>query len=88
MKKTFGEREGIGYPESSIGEASCYFAFYLQVWNSTFHFGPVLQAPPYPLALTHGVGWLQLSGQVMVMLGAVFLAIKEVRLFNNKYVTK
>lgn len=44
----------------------------------------VLQAPPYPLALTRGVGWLQLSGQVMVMLGAIFLAIKEVRLLNNK----
>lgn len=58
--------------------------FTLQIWNSVFHVGFVLQAPPYPLALTRGVGWLQLSGQVMVMLGAIFLAIKEVRLLNNK----
>lgn len=62
--------------------------FTLQIWNSVFHFGPILQAPPYPLALTRGVGWLQLSGQVMVMLGAIFLAIKEVRLLNNKYITE
>ncbi|OXB53014.1 hypothetical protein ASZ78_002974 [Callipepla squamata] len=48
------------------------------IWSRVSHVGLVLQAPPYPLALTRGVGWLQLSGQAMVMLGAIFLAIKEV----------
>lgn len=29
--------------------------------------------------MTNGLGWLQLVGQVTVMLGAIFIAIKEVR---------
>ncbi|XP_077167353.1 transient receptor potential cation channel subfamily V member 3 [Paroedura picta] len=35
------------------------------------------EPPPYPLALANDLGWLQLSGQVTVMLGAIFIAIKE-----------
>ncbi|XP_070591504.1 transient receptor potential cation channel subfamily V member 3 isoform X2 [Erythrolamprus reginae] len=33
--------------------------------------------PPYPLALIGDLNWLQLAGQAMVILGAVFIAIKE-----------
>uniref|UniRef100_A0A663MEF3 Transient receptor potential cation channel subfamily V member 3 n=1 Tax=Athene cunicularia TaxID=194338 RepID=A0A663MEF3_ATHCN len=58
---------------------SCWFYFLYNVTLTlvSYHRPNENEAPPYPLALTRGVGWLQLSGQVMVMLGAVFLAIKE-----------
>ncbi|KAF1658192.1 Transient receptor potential cation channel subfamily V member 3, partial [Aptenodytes patagonicus] len=54
-----------------------YFVYNVTLTLVSYHRPNENEAPPYPLALTHGVGWLQLSGQVMVMLGAIFLAIKE-----------
>ncbi|XP_065550705.1 transient receptor potential cation channel subfamily V member 3 isoform X2 [Lathamus discolor] len=58
---------------------SCWFYFLYNVTLTlvSYHRPNENEAAPYPLALTRGVGWLQLSGQVMVMLGAIFLAIKE-----------
>ncbi|RLV97127.1 hypothetical protein DV515_00012096 [Chloebia gouldiae] len=55
-----------------------YFLYNVTLTLVSYHRPNTKEAPPYPLALTRGVGWLQLSGQVMVMLGAIFLAIKEV----------
>ncbi|KAI6074397.1 Transient receptor potential cation channel subfamily V member 3 [Aix galericulata] len=55
-----------------------YFLYNVTLTLVSYHRPNENEAPPYPLALTRGVGWLQLSGQVMVMLGAIFLAIKEV----------
>ncbi|KAJ7398288.1 hypothetical protein BTVI_126639 [Pitangus sulphuratus] len=55
-----------------------YFLYNVTLTLVSYHRPHENKAPPYPLALTRGVGWLQLSGQVMVMLGAIFLAIKEV----------
>ncbi|XP_038013828.1 transient receptor potential cation channel subfamily V member 3 isoform X2 [Motacilla alba alba] len=54
-----------------------YFLYNVTLTLVSYHRPNENEAPPYPLALTRGVGWLQLSGQVMVMLGAIFLAIKE-----------
>ncbi|OWK57308.1 Transient receptor potential cation channel subfamily V member 3 [Lonchura striata] len=54
-----------------------YFLYNVTLTLVSYHRPNTNEAPPYPLALTQGVGWLQLSGQVMVMLGAIFLAIKE-----------
>uniref|UniRef100_A0A8B9VR17 Transient receptor potential cation channel subfamily V member 3 n=1 Tax=Anas zonorhyncha TaxID=75864 RepID=A0A8B9VR17_9AVES len=54
-----------------------YFLYNITLTLVSYHRPNENEAPPYPLALTRGVGWLQLSGQVMVMLGAIFLAIKE-----------
>ncbi|XP_058278989.1 transient receptor potential cation channel subfamily V member 3 isoform X6 [Hirundo rustica] len=54
-----------------------YFLYNVTLTLVSYHRPNENVAPPYPLALTRGVGWLQLSGQVMVMLGAIFLAIKE-----------
>ncbi|XP_025903554.1 transient receptor potential cation channel subfamily V member 3 [Nothoprocta perdicaria] len=54
-----------------------YFLYNVTLTLVSYHRPSEDAAPPYPLALTRGRGWLQLSGQVMVMLGAVFLAIKE-----------
>uniref|UniRef100_H1A1Y3 Transient receptor potential cation channel subfamily V member 3 n=1 Tax=Taeniopygia guttata TaxID=59729 RepID=H1A1Y3_TAEGU len=54
-----------------------YFLYNVTLTLVSYHRPNTNEAPPYPLALTRGVGWLQLSGQVMVMLGAIFLAIKE-----------
>ncbi|NXU90226.1 TRPV3 protein, partial [Xiphorhynchus elegans] len=54
-----------------------YFLYNVTLTLVSYHRPNVNEAPPYPLALTRGVGWLQLSGQLMVMLGAIFLAIKE-----------
>uniref|UniRef100_A0A8C0UZH9 Transient receptor potential cation channel subfamily V member 3 n=1 Tax=Cyanistes caeruleus TaxID=156563 RepID=A0A8C0UZH9_CYACU len=54
-----------------------YFLYNVTLTLVSYHRPNENKAPPYPLALTRGVGWLQLSGQVMVMLGAIFLAIKE-----------
>uniref|UniRef100_A0A8B9PYQ9 Transient receptor potential cation channel subfamily V member 3 n=1 Tax=Apteryx owenii TaxID=8824 RepID=A0A8B9PYQ9_APTOW len=54
-----------------------YFLYNVTLTLVSYHRPNIDEAPPYPLALTRGVGWLQLSGQVMVMLGAIFLAIKE-----------
>ncbi|XP_062448314.1 transient receptor potential cation channel subfamily V member 3 isoform X1 [Rhea pennata] len=54
-----------------------YFLYNVTLTLVSYHRPNEDKAPPYPLALTRGVGWLQLSGQVMVMLGAIFLAIKE-----------
>uniref|UniRef100_A0A8C9G9K6 Transient receptor potential cation channel subfamily V member 3 n=1 Tax=Pavo cristatus TaxID=9049 RepID=A0A8C9G9K6_PAVCR len=54
-----------------------YFLYNVTLTLVSYHRPHESEAPPYPLALTRGVGWLQLSGQVMVMLGAIFLAIKE-----------
>uniref|UniRef100_A0A8U7P9A9 Transient receptor potential cation channel subfamily V member 3 n=1 Tax=Corvus moneduloides TaxID=1196302 RepID=A0A8U7P9A9_CORMO len=54
-----------------------YFLYNVTLTLVSYHRPNENVAPPYPLALTRGVGWLQLSGQVMVMLGALFLAIKE-----------
>uniref|UniRef100_A0A8D0B9K5 Transient receptor potential cation channel subfamily V member 3 n=1 Tax=Salvator merianae TaxID=96440 RepID=A0A8D0B9K5_SALMN len=33
--------------------------------------------PPYPLSLAKDLGWLQLTGQAVVLLGAIFITIKE-----------
>uniref|UniRef100_A0A8C5WZY0 Transient receptor potential cation channel subfamily V member 3 n=1 Tax=Malurus cyaneus samueli TaxID=2593467 RepID=A0A8C5WZY0_9PASS len=54
-----------------------YFLYNVTLTLVSYHRPNENEAPPYPLALTRGVGWLQLSGQVMVMLGAIFIAIKE-----------
>ncbi|KAM8797473.1 transient receptor potential cation channel subfamily V member 3 [Eudromia elegans] len=54
-----------------------YFLYNVTLTLVSYHRPSEDAAPPYPLALTRGMGWLQLMGQVMVMLGAVFLAIKE-----------
>uniref|UniRef100_A0A8C8BLM3 Transient receptor potential cation channel subfamily V member 3 n=1 Tax=Otus sunia TaxID=257818 RepID=A0A8C8BLM3_9STRI len=56
---------------------SCWFYFLYNVTLTlvSYHRPNENEAPPYPLALTRGVGWLQLSGQVMVMLGAIFLSV-------------
>uniref|UniRef100_A0A8C2TX27 Transient receptor potential cation channel subfamily V member 3 n=1 Tax=Coturnix japonica TaxID=93934 RepID=A0A8C2TX27_COTJA len=54
-----------------------YFLYNVTLTLVSYHRPNENEAPPYPLALTRGVGWLQLSGQVMVMIGAIFLAIKE-----------
>uniref|UniRef100_A0A8C8SEG9 Transient receptor potential cation channel subfamily V member 3 n=1 Tax=Pelusios castaneus TaxID=367368 RepID=A0A8C8SEG9_9SAUR len=35
------------------------------------------EAPPYPLPLTHNLGWLQLLAQLLIMIAAIFTAIKE-----------
>ncbi|KAJ7422181.1 hypothetical protein WISP_39355 [Willisornis vidua] len=55
-----------------------YFLYNVTLTLVSYHRPNENEAPPYPLALTRGVGWLQLAGQVMVMVGAIFLAIKEV----------
>uniref|UniRef100_A0A8D2PKU4 Transient receptor potential cation channel subfamily V member 3 n=1 Tax=Zosterops lateralis melanops TaxID=1220523 RepID=A0A8D2PKU4_ZOSLA len=54
-----------------------YFLYNVTLTLVSYHRPNENEAPPYPLALTRGVGWLQFSGQVMVMLGAIFIAIKE-----------
>ncbi|NWV69661.1 TRPV3 protein, partial [Malurus elegans] len=54
-----------------------YFLYNVTLTLVSYHRPNENEAPPYPLALTRGVGWLQLSGQVMVMLGAIFIAVKE-----------
>uniref|UniRef100_A0A8B9VRC1 Transient receptor potential cation channel subfamily V member 3 n=1 Tax=Anas zonorhyncha TaxID=75864 RepID=A0A8B9VRC1_9AVES len=52
-----------------------YFLYNITLTLVSYHRPNENEAPPYPLALTRGVGWLQLSGQVMVMLGAIFLSV-------------
>nr|XP_020664683.1 transient receptor potential cation channel subfamily V member 3 isoform X2 [Pogona vitticeps] len=56
----------------------CLYFMYNVVLTLISYYRPHTDMPPpYPLAMTNGLGWLQLMGQVTVMLGAIFIAIKE-----------
>ncbi|XP_066490950.1 transient receptor potential cation channel subfamily V member 3 [Tiliqua scincoides] len=56
----------------------CLYLIYNIILTLVSYYRPHAdQPPPYPLALTENLGWLQLMGQAIVMLGAIFIAIKE-----------
>ncbi|XP_063002667.1 transient receptor potential cation channel subfamily V member 3 [Elgaria multicarinata webbii] len=56
----------------------CFYFIYNTVLTLISYYRPETEMlPPYPLVLTDNLGWLHLSGQVTVMLGAIFIAIKE-----------
>uniref|UniRef100_A0A8C6X1Z6 Transient receptor potential cation channel subfamily V member 3 n=1 Tax=Naja naja TaxID=35670 RepID=A0A8C6X1Z6_NAJNA len=54
-----------------------YFIYNLILTLISYYRPHTKQPPPYPLALIGDLNWLQLAGQAMVILGAVFIAIKE-----------
>ncbi|XP_026565968.1 transient receptor potential cation channel subfamily V member 3 [Pseudonaja textilis] len=54
-----------------------YFIYNLILTLISYYRPHTKQPPPYPLALIGELNWLQLAGQAMVILGAVFIAIKE-----------
>ncbi|XP_029141860.1 transient receptor potential cation channel subfamily V member 3 [Protobothrops mucrosquamatus] len=54
-----------------------YFIYNLILTLISYYRPHTKQPPPFPLALIGDLNWLQLSGQAMVILGAVFIAIKE-----------
>ncbi|XP_025029362.1 transient receptor potential cation channel subfamily V member 3 [Python bivittatus] len=56
----------------------CLYFFYNLILTLISYYRPhTTQPPPYPLALIGDLNWLQLAGQAAVILGAVFIAIKE-----------
>ncbi|XP_061461291.1 transient receptor potential cation channel subfamily V member 3 isoform X2 [Rhineura floridana] len=56
----------------------CSYFIYNVVLTLISYYRPHADTPPpYPLALASNLGWLHLTGQVTVMLGAAFIAIKE-----------
>ncbi|XP_014436835.3 transient receptor potential cation channel subfamily V member 3 [Pelodiscus sinensis] len=56
----------------------CFYFIYNILLTLVSYYRPWRgEAPPYPLALTHNLGWLQLLGQVLIIIEAIFLAIKE-----------
>nr|XP_034994938.1 transient receptor potential cation channel subfamily V member 3 isoform X1 [Zootoca vivipara] len=54
-----------------------YFIYNVLLTLISYYRPQAEKAPPYPLSLTDDLSWLQLTGQVTVMLGAIFIAIKE-----------
>ncbi|KAJ6657235.1 hypothetical protein lerEdw1_002602 [Lerista edwardsae] len=61
----------------------CLYLIYNIILTLVSYYRPLAdQPPPYPLALTENLGWLQVMGQAIVMLGAIFIAIKEVILHD------
>ncbi|KAM3854792.1 transient receptor potential cation channel subfamily V member 3 [Vipera latastei] len=54
-----------------------YFIYNLILTLISYYRPHTKQPPPFPLALIGDLNWLQLLGQAMVILGAVFIAIKE-----------
>ncbi|CAM4574680.1 unnamed protein product [Lepidochelys kempii] len=56
----------------------CFYFIYNIMLTLVSYYRPRRdEAPPYPLALTRNLGWLQLLAQVLIMIAAIFLAIKE-----------
>uniref|UniRef100_A0A8D2L4L6 Transient receptor potential cation channel subfamily V member 3 n=1 Tax=Varanus komodoensis TaxID=61221 RepID=A0A8D2L4L6_VARKO len=56
----------------------CFYFIYNVMLTLISYYRPHTETPPpYPLVLTSNLGWLQLASQVTVMLGAIFIAIKE-----------
>uniref|UniRef100_A0A674KFP5 Transient receptor potential cation channel subfamily V member 3 n=1 Tax=Terrapene triunguis TaxID=2587831 RepID=A0A674KFP5_9SAUR len=56
----------------------CFYFIYNIILTLVSYYRPRRdEAPPYPLALTRNMGWLQLLVQVLIMIAAIFLAIKE-----------
>uniref|UniRef100_A0A8C0JD31 Transient receptor potential cation channel subfamily V member 3 n=1 Tax=Chelonoidis abingdonii TaxID=106734 RepID=A0A8C0JD31_CHEAB len=56
----------------------CFYFIYNIILTLVSYYRPRRdEAPPYPLALTRNMGWLQLLAQVLIMIAAIFLAIKE-----------
>ncbi|XP_067328189.1 transient receptor potential cation channel subfamily V member 3 [Anolis sagrei] len=56
----------------------CFYFVYNVLLTMISYYRPHADMPPpYPLAMTDNLGWLQLTGQMIVMLGAIFIAIKE-----------
>ncbi|XP_053130739.1 transient receptor potential cation channel subfamily V member 3 [Hemicordylus capensis] len=56
----------------------CLYFVYNAILTSVSYYRPHAEKPPpFPLASTDDLSWLHLTGQVTVMLGAIFIAIKE-----------